>query len=71
MTKHLVDFTGDNPEIGFGEAVFERRESQVEATLIVNEAPGFHIVAGYIVEFDLIQFVDVVVKDESVLGGSG
>ena len=45
-TEHLVDFAGDNAEIGLGETVFEGGESQVEAALVVAEAPGLHVIAG-------------------------
>ncbi len=50
---------------------FEGREGQVETILIVAEVPGFHVVAGDVIEFDLFQFMDAVVQDEGVLGGSG
>jgi len=69
--EHLVDFAGDDSEVGFGEAVFEGREGQVEAALVVAEMPRPHVIAGYIIEFDLIQFLDAIIQDEGILGGDG
>ena len=54
VPEHLVDFAGDDTKIGFGQAVFEGCESQVEAALVVGEMPGLHIIAGCVIEFDLI-----------------
>ena len=69
--EHLVDFAGDNAQVGLRQAVFEGREGQVEATLVVGEMPGFHVIAGNVIEFDLLQLVDALVQDEGVLGGRG
>src|SRR3990172_3610478 len=69
-TEHLVDFAVDEAKAGLSETVFEGREGQVEATLVITEAPGFHVIARDIIEFDLVQFVDAVVQDDSVLRGS-
>ena len=53
-SEHLMDCAGDDPQVGLGQTVFERRKSQVEAALVVGEMPGLHIIAGCVIEFDLI-----------------
>jgi hypothetical protein len=68
--KHLVDFAIDEAETGLGQTLLERHEGQVKTILVVAEMPGFHVVAGNVIEFDLVQLMDAVVQDEGVLGGS-
>ena len=69
--EHLVNFTINDTEVGLGQTLFERREGEVETIFIVAEMPGLYVVARNVIEFDLVQLVDVVVQDESVLGGCG
>jgi hypothetical protein len=43
----------------------------METTFRVGERPGPHIIAGDVIKFDLLQFMDAVVQDDGILPGLG
>ena len=69
--KHLVYLTGNDAQVGFCQAVFERGEYQIEATLRIGELPWMHIITGVVMLFYLFKFVDVVVQNDGILTGFG
>ncbi len=67
--KHLVDFAEDDTQVRSCGAVLEGGESQLEPSLVIGEIPGFHIIAGFVIEADRAQLVDPAIYDDGVLGG--
>lgn len=71
VPEHLVHLAGDDRQAGGGGAVLEGGEGQVEAVFTIREVPGLHVIAGDVIELDLLQFVDATLQDEGVLPGFG
>ena len=55
------------PSFVCGNPFFKGCESQVEAAFRIAKFPGFHIIAGNVIKFDLLQFMDAVPKDQGIL----
>ncbi len=68
-TEHLVHFAGDQHQVGAGGAVDEGDEIERQAALVVGKFPGFHIVAGDIVEAHLVQLVEAPIQQDAIFGG--
>lgn len=66
-SKHLVDFAEDDPQVRARGAVFEGGEGQVEAFLVIGEAPRLHVIAGLVIEFHGTKLVYAPVQDDGVL----
>ena len=69
--EHLVHQAGNDAQVGFRQAVFEGCEHQLQPALCIGKRPRAHIIAGDIIKFDLLQFVDAVVQDDGILPGPG
>ena len=69
--KHLVHLAGNDAQVGLGQPVFKRGKHQVETVLLVGKFPGMHVIAGNVIEFDLLQFMDAVVQDDRIFAGAG